>query len=273
MGRPQHFGHVARLVATVILCTAVYNLALPSSTTFAQTNVNAKVRDDQPAGLKITSPRPASSSGNSAITISGTVHNVSQIMVYVDGVYSTTIPLDFGAATYSFSLVYSPGFHVVRLVGIDPITSSQVEETIDVTYDPTLPAQEPTTTSGSSAPSATQPNPLTHDGVVASGQKISESAGAVSQEGIVKSILDGVFGFMVAADIVVPGYESQPGIMALRFLGVTVGLVLLLAPWWSYRALATLPLIPVRTERTTKICTPVRITGAALILLAVMFFP
>ncbi len=49
MGRPQHFGHVARLVATVILCTAVYGLALPSSTALAQTNVNAKVRDDQPA--------------------------------------------------------------------------------------------------------------------------------------------------------------------------------------------------------------------------------
>ena len=218
----------------------------------------------------VASPTSTITSGNSVVTISGTLHNISQIMVYIDGVYSTTIPLDFGASAYSFSLVYSPGTHTVRMVGLDPITATQVEKTISVVYDLTLQAQEPLSASSSSYQNSA--NPLTHDGAVASGRQISESATAASQQGIFKPMLDGVFGFMVASDLIVPGHEMQSGQMFLRFIGLSVGSALLLAPRWSYDLLMRLPFMPFRRQAGRRRLISLRVIGAMLALFSLILF-
>jgi hypothetical protein len=90
------------------------------------------------------------------LEMTGTVSSLTQIQVYVDNVFSVTIPLDEGATTFSHALIVSAGSHVVRLVGISPFADISPTATLTVTYAPPELAGGGLTTSAGTTTTATK---------------------------------------------------------------------------------------------------------------------
>lgn len=239
----------------------------------AITTVNTKVRDNQPASITIDGEAANVTTSSSPYIITGTVHNIGQIMVYVDGQHHTTIPLDFGANTYSLALILNPGTHDIRLVGIDSIAATQVQQSFVLTYDPLSPESQ-TEGDGSQAngliPTASADD--LKNAVNDSRQAVTERASALSQQGLFKPVIDGLYGFMLAADLVVPGQQSHIGVMFGRFICIILGLILVVFPQWSYRMVRKLPFVSVVDTESLQVNFIIRLIGVILIVIPFFVF-
>lgn len=100
--------------------------------------------------LELTSPTNPVNVTALPISLTGTLSALTQIQVYVDNVFSVTIPLDEGATSFSYALVIPSGAHEVKLVGISPFADNSPTVTFSATYTspvaPNEPATQPTTT-------------------------------------------------------------------------------------------------------------------------------
>jgi hypothetical protein len=98
--------------------------------------INASVYDGQPAQFAVPPSINRSTVKTRFFMFSGSIHNVSQIRVYIDNVYSQTIPIDSGAVDYSFTIDIPQGTHDIKLSAIDAFTGATIEKTVTITYDP-----------------------------------------------------------------------------------------------------------------------------------------
>ncbi|MBC7764621.1 Ig-like domain-containing protein [Microbacteriaceae bacterium] len=99
-------------------------------------SINAHVYDGHVASLTITSLQNNAVVSVSPVLVEGAVRNISQIMVYVDGTYSMTYPIDNGATSYSFTASVGVGSHILKLIAINPYDGTTVEQSVSFTYTP-----------------------------------------------------------------------------------------------------------------------------------------
>lgn len=252
-------------VWVTVVCAIVFFGPCPSA--FANTTtINAVVRDNQPATLEVAPSIDNSTVTTPALTITGTVHNVSQIMVYVDGVYSITQPLDFGAEVYTLALLLTPGEHMIRLVGIDPYTASQVEKSITVHYVPGV-QQEPNKPGQPVTDTVDQAG----NAIQQLGEQANQQIDQASTSGPLKVMVDGSYKLLKYLGLVTvrDGFGlTSP--MVVRFIVMSTGLTLGIFPWGVYLLLNKLRLLPA-IQRSHRLTISIRVVGATLFILPLIF--
>lgn len=148
-------GAVARISRLLLALCMISAWAIYSGVAQSAYAQDSTVRTNVDSGtlhpaLELTSPSSPVAVSAMPITLAGTVSALSQIQVYVDNVFSVTIPLDEGATSFSYSLVIPSGSHEVKLVGISPFADNSPTVIVSATYTPPVapnePVPQPTTT-------------------------------------------------------------------------------------------------------------------------------
>lgn len=202
--------HLSAAMMLVALFTAPYVSA-------AGPTINAKVYDGRPTVLTIASPQDNATVTVSPVSISGTIRNVSQIMVYVDDAYSMTQPIDVGATTYTFEASVSPGTHTLKLVAINPFDSTTLEGQVTITY---APGEKPV--AAEAVKNVTESAEVTKEYLQDQVQQAAQTQPAVGLSGAVYSA-------MQALDLApVAGSTELMHQMTQRFVGVVGGASLVL---------------------------------------------
>ena len=264
---------VAAIVMSVLQLAAVSSICAANSTT-----VSVNLRDSLPASITVGQP-DIGIINNPNVTLTGTVHNISQIMVYIDGAYNSTVPLDAGADTYTVSLTLAPGQHTIKLIAIDPYTSTQIEKTISVTYDSTAQIPSQGNSGGGAVNSAPNVNNAIHVGANKVGGEVvqaqQDAQGQLNQAseapGLLKNVADVSYQFLSSVDLISKNDGSGLKTMGWRFVLVTLGLVLAVLPWTVYTLAVKLHIAPALTARTGKATIPVRIIGLLLLIIPFLF--
>ena len=102
----------------------------------AQTTVTASVCGAAaPASISITKPFSGQAFSSLPIRLEGTLVQLSQVRVFIDGEYRQTIPLDSGATSFAHDQVIESGSHVIRLEGVDSCQRTNPVAEVNVTYD------------------------------------------------------------------------------------------------------------------------------------------
>lgn len=251
----------AMLASVAVVC---------NQTTFAQTGINLVVRDTLPPTLAVTSPVSGTTINGPQLTIAGTLHNIGQIMVYIDGVYRSTIPVDIGASTFSAVITLDPGPHALHLVGYDPYTSTQLDQVFSVTYTPVTPTAAPQPTPGQVV------NNVVGQGAQVANQTIGQAQSqinAASEVGPMKTLTDGLFTVLVDAGVIVPSSTSQTKLMLTRVGMVSAGFALTILPgaayWWIMRRM---PLLIRSTALAGPVPWMVRLVGIGLMAVPFLVF-
>lgn len=206
-------------VQTLHLIVAMMFAALlsPLSASAVGPSISASVYDGRPATITIENHQNNSTIYSSPILLEGAVVNVSQIMVYIDNVYSMTYALDEGATRYSFSTSIGAGQHVIKLIAVNPFDSTTTETSITVTYEP-----------GGRPPLPTEAVNNVSQGAQATKEYFDDQVSQASVTEPAKVISDAAYSFMRAIDLVSDNpTESIPRTLG-RFAAVIGGLSMLL---------------------------------------------
>lgn len=208
---------LSKLTLHLLAAMFIAVLAVPSHLLAIGPSISAQVYDGQPARLTITSPQDGATVASSPVTVQGEVHNISQIMVYIDDTYSMTYPVDNGATTYSFTASAGAGSHILKLIAINPYNGTTIEQSINFTYtpgaQPSLPAEAVQT--------ATQTAQVTQQYLQGQVDQASASKPAAF-------LSDVSYEVMSALDIIpVTGSQSLPR-MTTRFWSISAGTALII---------------------------------------------
>lgn len=185
-------------------------------------NVNAKVYDGQPGVFTITSPQDNAVVGTSPVTVEGTVHNIGQIMLYVDDAYSSTYPLDDGASTYSIQVSIGLGHHNLKLVGINPYDSSTIELTLKLTYAPGAQPQKPPIVKSVT------------DGAQNTNDYLKDQVQQASGTELATKLSDAMYNFMINTDILPVVSQGSVTVNLSRFALTATGLTAMVFPTLLY---------------------------------------
>ena len=246
------------LMAGLAACMLLSVLApLYTPTAMAQSStLTATLRDDLPPALSILSPIGNSAVSSSSVVVEGTVHNVNQLMVYLDDAYYITMPLDAGAESFSLMVTVAAGSHTIKIVGNDPVTNIQIESSVTISYTPSL----VTTTTEIVEDAVLQAGGV----VVGAGNELKSQVNQASEWGPMKALTDASFGALKALDLVPVGTTESITKTTGRFTLVSAGLVLTVMPWSSYVALSRLRVVPVRAMAAPGMIGKMRILGIVL---------
>lgn len=257
------------LIASIAAISFFGTILVSLSALAVQTTINVSVYDGRTATF---TPSVDSTSSNGTIKITGDAHNISQIMVYIDGIYSSTFPLEMGAPTFEINLQVSSGEHIVKLVAIDPFTSGQIEHILTVSYTP-----------GSTPVIKEQGSPragqIIKDVTRQSGEvaqatidEFKDQLDSASNQGPMKDATDGLYNGLVDMGVVSPDSPEQTTTMVGRIIVIVMGLLLVIIPWQIYRLLIKrLPFVPRVDTRSYKVTLPIRLVGVTLVLLPFVF--
>ncbi len=248
------------IVLVGIMCMAGVQTTYEAAA--VDTAVNVTLRDTLPGTVAVSTPADGATTTSSSVIISGSVHNISQIMVYVDGVYTSTMPIDINATTYSVAVILSPGTHTIRLVGVDPYAGTQVEKVIAVSYTPAAGSQLPPTVSSPDGTAAALQGVL-----INARDTASEQISRASTDGPMKSLTDSVFTGLVSLGLINPRDAQQSSRMPLRFVSILAGLFLLPAPRLFVAGARRIRRIPLSTAYSSRTLWMLRVLGITLILL------
>lgn len=173
------------------------------------------------ATLTIGTPLSDSVVSSMPLTISGTVNNVTQIDITVDGNYSSTVPLSAGQTAYSTQVSLTAGTHTIKLTGNDVCGVQNPERTIVITYQQdAIPGNgntTPTNTPGI-GPRATSPRAPANGEPLTNFEKLP----------IIRSIAPLVKDLGQAIDFDETARDGGLFVAMLRFALFTLGLGLLL---------------------------------------------
>ena len=219
---------LARNLVAFVAMTGAW-MIFAANPAFAQgTVVNVAVCDATPAKISVTTPLNNSVFNQSTVAITGTIYRLTQIQVYVNDVYTTTVPLDAGATTFSTTVYIYEGTNAVKLVGVDPCSATGPYANLSYTYKPDArPTPQPTP----GIPS--QPVPPVGDSRPATGEAIHYMQGQVdtaSQSPPASSLSNALYQGLVAVDLApknATGKEVDK--MVIRAVLVAAGVVLLAA--------------------------------------------
>lgn len=266
-----------RFAALVRIATALFVTALVSWATLppldaAATDmpITATLRDGAPPTLTVA-PLPYSGvTQTSNLVISGSIHNVTQIMVYIDGVLYTTVPTTTNQGSYSIALSLDPGQHTIKIVGIDAYTATQVEQLFTVKYVP------PSNGGNTPLPSpGQQANEAIHQAGQAAnqlGRQAGDQIDQASTYGPMKVVVDGAYDALTALGfITVRDGFSSTSFMFWRFVVMSTGVALSVFPWAAYSIGTRLKLLPAK-KQSSRLTVPIRLLGVVLFFLPLFFF-
>lgn len=149
------------------------------------------------------------------VVVHGTVANLTQVQIYVDGNYSSTIPLTPSATSFDYSLNLNEGTHTVQFVGISAYTSSNPSVTVTIIYTPPVvppPGGSSGTPSGGTSGST---------GVTIGGAAVPD----LQAPNLLTIPMPGwLYKTLVFFDIINPNKPSDTSIMFWRFLLLMIGL-------------------------------------------------
>lgn len=146
--RFRFFAYIIFLLPLTILASTA---AVAVDTTVSTSICNADAGSS--ASLVIDSPVSDSVVNLASITLTGSVKDVSQIDISIDGDYSQTVAIGAGMLSFSIGMTLSPGTHTILASGVDVCNITDPSDTVVVTYQPdTQPStgsETPTVTTGS----------------------------------------------------------------------------------------------------------------------------
>lgn len=276
VGVRQQSRRVIRGLFAVFATGLLSVLSVPIPIYATDTTVTAEVRDGQPASLTITTAIDGAIVVLPTVTIEGGVHNVSQIVVYVDNTYNTSIPLPSGASTYIVAFGVTPGTHDVRVVGLDPYTNTEVSQTVSFTYTPGGQAVPGTSAEGEGE-STQAPTPVesyvrkTIDAAAATGEDMQSQVQQASSSGPLAGLADITFSAFKSIDMVSMTDGTGVNKMAGRFTLVSAGLAASVFPWSTYSLIQKLRFVPKLNMSTGMLTASMRAIGIALVLIPFLF--
>lgn len=148
MVRSFHVNIAASVGVLVALVAGV--LAYAPFVSAQGTSVNTTVCNStapSSALLTISSPNSGSVSSTASINVVGTIKDLTQVQIIVDGQYSNTVPVDANQQSISTTINLSEGTHVIKLIGVDVCQIENPEYEFAVTYEPAaVDSQTPTET-------------------------------------------------------------------------------------------------------------------------------
>lgn len=250
------------VVAAVFVASfAIVADARPVLAVGGSTTVQALVRDDLPPTLSVLSPAGGTTVQDTTIIIEGIVHNVGQLMIYLDGEYYVTSPLDAGAETFSVTVATTVGSHTIKIVGLDPVTNTQIETSFTVTCTAPPTINEVVDGIVSQAGGV----------VIEAGKEIKSQVDQASGWGPMKALVDGSYNALRALDLIPTGTsESMPATLG-RFALITTGITLTVAPWTVPYALSRLKLVPLHTVFSPHIMARLHVIGIAMLIFPFVF--
>lgn len=207
-------GAIVRAVsigAVLYTCSTLLAVLGPPESVYAENSrVQATVNSGtlHPA-LGLTEPVSPLTIDAMPVTLTGVVSSLTQIQVYVDSVFSVTIPLDEGATAFSYDLVLPSGSHTVKLVGVSPFVDISPTVSLAVTYTP--PSHDPGTTTASTDSTASSGSGAASSGEKWGGAVISRDGATVTKyaEPAQATTLPGwLYNGLLALDIARPGDDE-----------------------------------------------------------------
>ena len=146
-----------RLIAWSVLLVSIVGVAITAQPAYAaSTQVEVAVCNGttSTAELAITGPASDSVVTNSSVTMSGTIADITQIDVSIDGSYSQSVGISSGQTTFTFDVVITPGTHTISLEGYDICSLDNPTGDVVVTYEPAAPPSN-----GGNTPTTVNPDP------------------------------------------------------------------------------------------------------------------
>ncbi len=199
----------SKVVAFVLVCgmqlaivgfsLVVHAVGTPIQTTVDQGDIHPALTLDSIVSPLTVTVMP--------LNLSGSLESLTQIQVYVDNVFSVTIPVSEGATSFAANLVIPAGTHTVKLVGISPFADTSPTITISVTYMPPSGTEESQTTT--SSPGGGQNTPAATDekwgGVIVSPDATPATTLYAPPSQRASALPPWLYSGLVAVDIARPG--------------------------------------------------------------------
>lgn len=212
---------ISSAVALVLLLPAV---PVSATSTSGSTHIFGTVCGETGPSPAITVTEPTSGHLFSVlpITVKGTVVRISQILISVDGVADSTLPIGATDQTFQTSLRIPPGTHTVELLALDVCQVANQSATLTVSYQPPAPTDNSNQTSSA-------PLTVNADGPAPPpGATIAYSSLPLQSVPVIGQVVK--FGYAVteALDFETRSPEAW-GMSAFRFISVSTGLFFLLA--------------------------------------------
>ena len=206
------------IVATII---GVLFACAPGPVSAQSTTISVPLCDEAPATIAVSTPQNNSVFNQPTVALTGTVYRLTQIQVYLNDAYVSTIPLDSGATSFTTEVYVYQGSNIIKLVGIDPCSSTSPEVEWKVIY---APGAEPTIQPTSPG---TLPRPV--QAVVDSSAYLQEQVDVASQTEPAQSLSGVLYDALVALDIAPKNApQEEMNRMIWRMLLVVTGTSLLL---------------------------------------------
>ena len=198
-----------------------FNVLLVQAARAVDTQINVEIcNGSSSASLALTTPLPGSVHATSPIRTQGSINRLSQITVFVDGAYNSTIPIDSGASSFIYDVSLAPGTHTVRYVGADSCQATSPVAEISITFDPSV-ITEPTT--GQESPS--QPQQKAESGVrIGSTLPTQES---LSKTQPITAFSNFIYSALIVLDFANSTSFESVSVMSQRFAVFSTGLILL----------------------------------------------
>lgn len=270
----QQSVRVARVCFTVLATGLLSILSVPIPVYATGTTVNVDVRDGQPASLTVTTDLHGKTVTQPTVTVEGSVHNVTQVVVYVNGTYTTSLPLATGAANYIVAFGVTPGVHEVRIVGLDAYTNTEASQTIRFSYYPVTDGGSTTTDSSGNTIDPSPVNSYINDTIDAAKATQASAAQQVQQassSGPLSDLGDIAFNVFKSVDMVSTTDGTGINKMAGRFTLVSAGLAASVFPWSAYSLIQKLRFVPKFSMSTGIATASMRAIGIALMAVPFLF--
>jgi hypothetical protein len=235
--------------------------------------VNVDVRDARPPSLTVTTNIRGKTVTSPTVMVEGTVHNVTQVVAYVDEVYNTSLPLAAGAETFTIALGVTPGTHDVRLEGVDAYTNTSVSQSVSFTYESATDSGSSTAGTGDNGSTSVVDNYLhdTLDAANATKDEATKQVQQASSSGVLGNLSDIAFSAFKSVDLVSSTDGTGINKMAGRFTLVSVGLAASVFPWSTYALIQKIRFIPKLALPNGAITLSMRFIGIAMIAIPFIF--
>ena len=253
---------------------SVFSIPIPVFAT--GTTINVGVRDGLPPSLTISTDLEGKTVTLPNVTVEGVVHNVTQVIVYVDGVYNTSLPLPSSSGAYTIAFGVTPGSHEVRITGFDALTSNEASQTIRFSYEPVTDGGSTTTTTDSSG-NTIDTSPVnsyindTIDAAKATQASAAEQVRQASSSGPLGDLGDIAFNAFKSVDMVSSTDGTGINKMAGRFTLVSAGLAASVFPWSAYSLVQKIRFIPKFSMSSGLATASMRAVGIALMVVPFLF--
>lgn len=187
-----------------------------------ETEISTTVYDGQPAVLNIVAPVPGTVFNSSPVDVTIQVHNIGQVMIYIDGVYSHTVAVDIGSSQVTLSVAVPIGNHDITVQGLDPFTSNSVPDLVSIVYNPSA---QPSNGTPSTVPNVIRD---ARQGVIDTSSYLNQQIDQAATTKPVNNLSTLVHKGMILLDIATPSSNAEAvGKMLLRFWLIVGGTALL----------------------------------------------